>query len=179
MGIIATIFTLAFHTGNLCKAGLVLMMLDLVSRHCDLVAPIACDWCMSASIMMLLWFTYVVVGATIKSTIDESFRTRLLNMFLKLIETDLCLGAVIGAPEHSLVQDWRHDKVKVTLLSKLIVARIASVLAIRVTRRFILTAVNTSQSPARLALTRIVSKHSTAHASHWRERGIVARVQLE
>ena len=81
------------------------MMLDLVSRHCDLVAPIACNWCMSASIMMLFRFTHVVVSAAIKSTIDESFRTRLLNMLLKLTETDLCLGAVVGAPEHSLVQD--------------------------------------------------------------------------
>ena len=101
------------------------MMLDLVSRYCDLVAPIAGNWFMSASITMLLRLTYVIVGATVIRAIDKCFLALLLHMLLQLIEADLRLRAAIRAPEHGLIQDGCHDKVKVSLLSKLVVARIA------------------------------------------------------
>ena len=68
---------------------------------------------------------------------------------------------------------------QVTLVAKLVVARIASVPALRVARRFLRSTINTGQSPTGFALTRVVRQHRTANTRHGHERSVISRVQLE
>ena len=57
-------------------------------------------------------------------------------MLFQLVKRDLRLGAAIGAPEHGSFQDRGDNEMKIALLTKLTIARIAGVSSLGVLRRF-------------------------------------------
>ena len=57
-------------------------------------------------------------------------------MLFQLVKRDLRLGAAIGAPEHGSLQNRGDDEMKITLLTKLAIARVAGVSSLGVLRRF-------------------------------------------
>ena len=57
-------------------------------------------------------------------------------MLFQLVKRDLRLRAAIGAPEHGPLQNRGDDEMKITLLTKLAIARVAGVSSLGVLRRF-------------------------------------------
>ena len=148
MRLATRVLALASRADDFREAGLVFVVLDLVSRHCDLIATIACYWFMRANFTVLFFLADMVSDAAVIRAFNEGFLTSLLHVLLELAERDLSLSAAIRAPEHGLVQNGCHDGVKITLLSKLVITRIARVSAFWVLRRFLVSAIDAGQPPA-------------------------------
>ena len=145
---IPCILALALVTLDLREAGFILVVLDLMAGHSDLIASITSDWLVCAYFLMFLSLTDMEVFTTVVGTISKSLIARLLHMLLDLIEYELSLGAAIGALEYSLVKDGSYDEVQVALLAQLIIARVTGVSPIGTSRRLRIAAVSTGQPPA-------------------------------
>ena len=91
---------------------------------------------MGAFFTMLINLADVITGVAAIGTIDKDLFTGFQYMFFELVKRDLRLGAVIGAPEHGSLQDRGDDEMKVTLFTKLTIARVAGVSSLGVLRRF-------------------------------------------
>lgn len=105
MLLVPLILTLAFGAGYFSEARFILVVHDLVSRHCHLVAPIASNRLMRANFVMLFHLTDVILAATVIRTVSESLFTSFLQVLLHIIEADLRFRTAIRAPKNGFVED--------------------------------------------------------------------------
>ena len=94
-----SILTEALVALDLCKAGFVLMMSDLVPAYSNLVALVADNWLVCANISMSGKFSLVDSFSTVIRTCNFCSLAVGLNVRLKLVNRDVCLATAIGAIE--------------------------------------------------------------------------------
>lgn len=83
MVLISPVFALALLTDNLCEAGFILVVLDLVTRYCNLIAAVASNRLVGASFTVLFNHRDVQIFATSVFAISEGSLTALLDVLFK------------------------------------------------------------------------------------------------
>ena len=90
------VLALAPLTDYACEAVLVLVMIDLVSWDCNFTALVAHDWFMRANLAVLLDIADMWLLSAFAWAGCEGLGAVLLDMWLKLIQWDVSLRAVVG-----------------------------------------------------------------------------------